>query len=404
VSVEDRLRDARAPGEREAASRAWATVRAAAAHPLDPTEEARSERIGPTRSSRTGPTRRSRLGPAPSARLRLGLAVLASAAGLALIAALTPAGASISRLVRHAVSSPPAHHRAPARPHLPAAGRVLVASPTGAWVVQRGGARRRLAGLRDPAWSPHGLFVAGVRGGALVVLTPAGALRWRLPARDVREPRWSADGLYLAYESGGALHRVWGNGAHDVAVTEGRGAAAWAWRPGIATSAQTFAPELAYVTRSGDLILRHMFTGQVLWRRSLGDLHARALAWSPGGSRLVVVGPRALVLRGRDGRPTGTIPVPGTPLAAAVSPDGRTAAVVGFDGARSALVLAPLTPAGAPTSTPLDVAGRLGAPHFSPDGRWVLVSGGNRWLLVPTHGGAPRTLAAPTGAVAGWVR
>jgi WD40-like Beta Propeller Repeat len=396
VSVEGRLRDARAPGEREAAARVWATVRAAAA-------------AAPAPTSRSSWLRRRSAQPAPrrSARLRPSLlAAAGAAAALALAAALTPAGASISRLVRHAVSAPKPHRVAPAHPHLPSAGRVLLASANGASIVDRNGARHRLAGLRDPVWSPHGIYVAGVRGGALVALTPKGVLRWRLPGRNVRDPRWSADGLYIAYVSSGALHRVWGNGTHDVAVTDGRGARAWAWRPGIATSAQTFSPELAYVTRRSVLILRHMFTGKVLWRRDLGDLDARSLTWSPGGSRLVVVGRRAVILRGRDGRQVGTIPVPlpATPRAAAVSRDGRTAAVTAFDGETTTLVIAPLTPAGAPVRTALTRTGRLGAPTFSPDGHWILLAAANGWQLVPTNGGAPRTVAAARGAVVGWVR
>jgi hypothetical protein len=383
MTVEDRLRDVPAPGEREAASRAWATVRAAAP---------------------AAPPRRVTTGSGP-------FVVLAAAAALALAlaAALTPAGASISRLVRHAVDPPPAHHRAPAHPRLPARGRVLVATPGAAWVVHRSGAAKRLADVRDPAWSPHGIYVAGARKDSLVVLTPAGALRWRLPGRDVRDPRWSADGLYVAYESAGALHRVWGNGAHDVEVTEGRGARAWAWRPGVATSPQTFAPELAYVTRGGELILRHMFTAKVLWRRPLGALRARSLAWSPDGRRLVVVGRRVVILRGRDGKALGTIPVPAgaAPRAAAVSPDGGTAALT----SGGTLVAAPLRPAGAPVRTLLTRPARLGAPTFSPDGRWVLVTSGAKWLFVPVGGGPPRTVtpagrafggAAPR--VAGWTR
>jgi WD40-like Beta Propeller Repeat len=413
VTVEERLRDARAPDEREAAARAWATVRAAAVkQPLDPAESGnvaerpRGDRLRPPRRSWVR-RRSARLGPARSTGVhRALLAAVGAAAALALAAALTPAGASISRLVRHAVSAPKPHRVAPARPHLPSAGHVLVASPTGALIVDRDGTRHPIAGLRDPVWSPHGIYVAGVRGGALVALTPKGTLRWRLPGRNVRDPRWSADGLYIAYESGGALHRVWGNGTHDVEVTQGRGARAWAWRPGIATSAQTFVPELAYVTRRNVLILRHMFTGKVLWRRALGDLHARSLAWSPGGSRLVVVGRRAVILRGRDGRQVGTIPVPlrATPRAAAVSPDGRTAAMTAFDGESTSLLLAPLTPAGAPIRTALTRPGQLEAPTFSPDGRWILLGAANHWLLVPTNGGAPRTVAAAPGPVAGWVR
>jgi hypothetical protein len=146
------------------------------------------------------------------------------------------------------------------------------------------------------------------------------------------------------------------------------------------------------------------FTGQEVAVELRGG--RLSLAWSPGGTRLVVVGRRALFLRGGDGRPLGTIPVPAaaTPRAAAVSPDGHTAAVTAIDGERTTLVLAALTPAGAPVRTALTQTGRLGAPTFSPDGRWILVTNGDRWLLVPTRGGAVRTTAATLGAVAGWVR
>ena len=60
-----------------------------------------------------------------------------------------------------------------------------VCSPSGSgiWVVQNDGSKRLLAGYRDAAWSPHGLYVAAVHGNELRALEPNGQLTGRLGAR-----------------------------------------------------------------------------------------------------------------------------------------------------------------------------------------------------------------------------
>ena len=376
MTVEERLREARAPGEREAAARAWAVVQADAL--------ARKPPDGTGRAAKLRTSRR-----------RVALAS-AGAAALALAATLTPAGASISRFVDRAMSAPARHHAAPPAA-LPARGRVLVATPTATWVLGAHRARRTFPGLHDPAWSPHGRFVAGVRGGTLTVLTPAGRTVWSLPASGARDPSWAPDGRYIAYSRSGSLRLVWGNGTHDTAVAEGSGAAAWAWRPGIADSPQTFAPELAYVTERGTLLLRHMFTGKVLWRRHVGP-DTVSLAWSPGGGWLVAAGHSTRLLRA-DGWIIGSY---GPAQAVAFAPrSSRFALAAG----KQLLLSRATSPSG--IRTVATSRQPFSGPSFSPDGRWLLAAAGQRWVLVRTGLAAPavRTLKPPGGASAqpaGW--
>jgi hypothetical protein len=89
-----------------------------------------------------------------------------TAAVVAIVAAtVTPPGRSVVNSIRDAVGREKVAGVRNAQRELvrlPAPGRLLVQSPRAAWVVQQDGSRRRLGPYRDVAWSPHGLFVAGV--------------------------------------------------------------------------------------------------------------------------------------------------------------------------------------------------------------------------------------------------
>ncbi|CAA9487055.1 MAG: hypothetical protein AVDCRST_MAG85-1008, partial [uncultured Solirubrobacteraceae bacterium] len=192
MTVEDRLRELRAPGEGEARRKAWEL--AAAEH------AARGRR-------------RRRLGP-----------VLAAAAGVvALVGALSPPGDAVADWVedrvRAVVDDRPAPSRAAGLDELPGGGRILVlaADPrtlrdspvplTGSpWIVG-GGVRRSLLGaVNEATWSPRGRFVAATRGSELIAVDLRGRRRWSVAAEaTVRAPSWSPSGFRVAYVAGPEL-------------------------------------------------------------------------------------------------------------------------------------------------------------------------------------------------------
>src|SRR5688500_11676961 len=134
------------PGEHEARVRTWGVVRTAF--------EQRERVAWPRRHWRS--------------------LALAAAAVAAVAAAITPAGQSVVDTFRDAVGRDkvvgvrPAHRELV---RLPAPGRLLLSSPSGAWVV-KGASRRRLGNYRMPAWSPRGKYVAAVRDFELYTLDP----------------------------------------------------------------------------------------------------------------------------------------------------------------------------------------------------------------------------------------
>jgi hypothetical protein len=127
--------------------------------------------------------------PPPAARRPLGLvAGIATVAVVVLIvAAVSPAGRALVRSVRSAVGI---EHAEPALVALPAAGRLLVDSDAGSWIVQADGSKRLLGRYAAASWSPHGLFEVVARGHELAALDPKGNVRWSIE-RDglVRDPR-----------------------------------------------------------------------------------------------------------------------------------------------------------------------------------------------------------------------
>jgi hypothetical protein len=230
----DRLRRAAPPGSADAAARARAVVLAAHA------ERAPARRV-------------RRWGPRTVAATATGL-VLALGAGA--VAATAP-GDRVRSWVDDVVSgSPPPR---PALDRLPAAGRLLVSGPGGAWVVAQDGSRRRLGPYTQPTWSPHGRFVAAVRGRQLVAVDPTGAVRWTLAAAaPVRDPRWGPTGFRVAYRAGPALRVVAGDGSGDRLVAAGVAPVAAAWRPAGSRN------ELTYVSVDGALVAVDVDTGAVL--------------------------------------------------------------------------------------------------------------------------------------------
>src|SRR5205814_5470534 len=119
-------------------------------------------------------------------------------------------------LVRSVRSAVGIEHAEPALVALPSAGRLLVDSTAGPWIVGADGSKRLLGRYTAASWSPHGLFEVAVRGHELAALDPKGTVRWSLErAGLVHDARWSPDGYRIAYLAGSTLRVVAGDGSGD---------------------------------------------------------------------------------------------------------------------------------------------------------------------------------------------
>jgi hypothetical protein len=109
----------------------------------------------------------------PRRRIRPALVAVAAAVLVAIVAAgLTAPGQAVGDWIRDVV-----HPRQKPAPQAPAAvppGRVLTAGSLGPY--------------RDATWSPHGRFAAATTADALLAVTPAGAVRWRVRPGSPRGP------------------------------------------------------------------------------------------------------------------------------------------------------------------------------------------------------------------------
>lgn len=299
--------------------------------------------------------------------------------------ALSPAGASVRRLINRALALPPA---ATATLTLPAPGRLLVSGPGGTWTVAHDGASRRLGSWAQASWSPHGRYIAVSSAHGLAALAPAGSVAWRLTRSGVTDPRWlSPSGYRIAYLAAGDLNVVAGDGSGDSVLAAGVGAVAPAWRP-------SHPYQLAYLTGSGELVVRDAATRRVIWTAVPGAGRPLELSWSPAGDRLLLLGSRRARVYAADGRPLSQIrwSARAPALAGSLSPDGRTLALV-RGGPAAAVQLIDLA---ASRPTPVTVLSGVGLrqPVWSPNGRWLLVTWptADEWVFVRVVGG-PRILA-----------
>ncbi len=312
---------------------------------------------------------------APRPRRRLTLALVTAVVVAA--AALSPPGLAVLGSLRDALTPGTTAHTRAALSSLPAAGRLLVNAPTGAWIVRADGSKRRLGPYRDATWSPHGLYVAAAHGHDLVAVDPEGNVRWSLTRRgSVSAPSWNApDGFRIAYFSGRDLHVVRGDGTHDRLLERIAGPARAAWRPA--------GPQhvLAYRARGGQLFVRDADTGRLLWRTN--QLEApQQLAWSSDGTRLLALGRRRYALFSATGRvlARGRLPFPQLAVAAAFAPRSHSfALVVRRPAAGRSLVL--LEPGGRRLFAG---AGEISGAAWSPDGRWLLLGWrtADQWLFL----------------------
>jgi hypothetical protein len=357
MNAKQALRTTRAPDEGGAENRGWTVVRSAyAERPV-----------------------------AAHKRSQKRLAVLVPAAALTVLTlAFTPAGASVRHWLNDALG---VRHPAPALFSLPAPGRLLVSGPAGSWTVAGDGSARRLGPWRQASWSPHGLFAAVAGANQLAAVDPRGTIKWALARPAVSDPQWYLPtGFRVAYRSGSELRVVAGDGTGDHLVAAHTAPVAPAWRPGHPY-------ELSYIDAAGRLITRDADTAQTIWT-ARAPRNVRALTWSPDGSRLLVVTRTATRVYDHNGTIVATTSAqPGAPiLDAAISPDGRTLALVRGGSAEDVVVVAT---AGAAAHERRVLSGDgLEQVAWSPDGRWLLVSWprADQWVFVRVAG-KPRIAA-----------
>jgi hypothetical protein len=351
--------DEPAPDEREAEDRSWDVVRAAWAEQPRPTYSRSSHRWG----------------------------LLAAAAAIAVVAAaaFSSPGRAVLRSLQHAVRGE--KNAKPALYSLPSGSTLLVESDRGVWVVQRDGSKRLLRGYRDASWSPHGVYLAAVRGSELRALEPDGAVHWSIarPGRLV-SPRWSdatPPCCRIAYVAGRTLRVVNGDGTRDRLVAAGVAPVAPAWRPHTHV--------LAYVDRNGVVQLLEADSGRRL-RTIRPAQRAYGLEWSSDGRFLLVRGGHSFELFGpgtRHLQPLGPGASGAPVIDAALSPNGRSVASVqqvpARDGTRSLLWrYSRLGPEEVRAAAVFAGAGRFADVEWSPDGRWLLLNWptADQWLFI----------------------
>jgi WD40 repeat protein len=370
------LRDAPLPDEAGARDRGWRVVRAAFVE-------------------------RERIHPATRRPAKLLLAAAGVAAVLAIV--LSPAGAKVAAVFRDVTGIGKENAR-PALSSLPTAGRVLVSSGDGVWVVSEDGSKRLLGDYRDATWSPHGLFVAATSHHQLAAIEPgAGTVRWTLARPTVGDPAWAPSGFRIAYRSDGDLRLVAGDGSPDRLLAKGAAGVTPAWRPLsklgrlMVTKLETPPEEVAFVDRTGRIhVVDLRSTGratQAWTARTAARPHE--LLWSSDRRRLIAVETRRVQVYGADGRLERTLNLAADARAgaAALGPAGDTLAVATASTARSGasrgeIELLHLDGGSGPRRV-FSGPGRFSGLAFSPNGRWLLVGwrDADQWLFIPRGGG-----------------
>jgi dipeptidyl aminopeptidase/acylaminoacyl peptidase len=318
--------------------------------------------------------------------------VLALALASVLVAAAVAVAAQPPRFVRHVLgdsgSAPPPRASLSGLP----AGRLLVSSSHGTWIVRGDGTRLPLGPWTAATWSPRGLYVAAWRGRELSAVAPDGRVAWTIAARGaVRDATWSPDGYRIAYRRDDALAVVAGDGTGARVLAQPVAPVAPAWRPGAPHT-------LAWVGAGGRVEVRDVDTGALVWRSAAQVGAVRALSWSADGHRLLARGARRLVVLDVKGTRAWRVRLPrGVEVSAAAwAPRGdrmalavRKASATSVYVTRSALV---------PRRPVFTIFGTLRSLAWSPDGRRLLVrrAEADQWLLL-----SPTTANAPITAIAG---
>lgn len=339
-------------------------------------------------------------------RLALGL----SLAALLAVLLLSPAGAAVRNWVDDTFTAS-APRPEPTLTKVPGGGHLLVQTGEGPVVVQPDGSKRLLGDYEGASWSPHGLFVAAVKGRTLSALEPDGTPRWWITSTQrVAVPRWSPSGERIAYLSGFDLRVIAGDGSEDRLLAgstpgtpyDGGTSPAYvppAWSP-------TGADALAYVTGASRLRILDSETGAIL--AAAPAIHKITwMDWADGGREILEASPGALRLRpvlraGHPSRPAlgkaRRLPLPeaNTVVGAALAPDRPAVAAILTDwrdhGTSSSVVV---YEPGTQSRLLLRVPGSLGQVEWSPDGKRLLVAwpGANQWLFLPLGRGRGRAVA-----------
>jgi dipeptidyl aminopeptidase/acylaminoacyl peptidase len=289
-------------------------------------------------------------------------------------AALSPPGLAVLDSIRDAVRGDQSRVELLS---LPAEGRLLVNSPSGAWVVQQDGSKRLLSGYLDATWSPRGLYIAAARGNELVAMEPNGRIHWTVPRpRPIAVPQWSYEGFRIAYLSGPSLRVVNGDSTDDRLIARRVNVTpvpALAWRP------QTH--ELAYVNNRNQLVLLDVDRRRIRWRRPAAGIEQ--LLWSDDGARLLAVNPSRLRMYSAGGRVVWREdPSESKVVAAAFIRRSHAFAEIRTDGAQSSIhISGPGRFGGRPL---FSGAGDFVGLAWSPDGRWLLVDwrSADQWIFI----------------------
>jgi hypothetical protein len=325
--------------------------------------------------------------PLRRSRLRRPVAAFASVTVLvgALALALSPAGATVGRWIRHALG---VKHAASALYSLPTRGSLLVSGASGTWKVAADGAARRIGPWQSASWSPHALYIAATSAKQLVAVDPHGTPHWALARPAVSDARWyPPTGYRIAYRSRDDLRIVAGDGTGDHLLAAHVGAVAPTWRP-------RHPYEVSYVEASGRVVTRDADTGARIWsvRPRVG---VKELAWSANGARLLALGPAGASIYDSRGRLVDSIrPVPGAALlGGALAPDAHSLALI-RGGADGDVVVGQLVAGGVSKLRAVLSGSGLRQLDFSPDGRWLLVSwpAADQWVFVRVAG-KPRIAA-----------
>jgi hypothetical protein len=267
-------------------------------------------------------------------------------------------------------------------------GRLLVSSSRGTWIVRGDGTRVRLGPWTGATWSPRGLYLAAWSGRELSAVAPDGRVAWTLAApAAVRDARWSPDGYRIAYRRARGLAVVAGDGTGPRVLSASVRPVAPAWRPAEPHT-------LAWVGARGNVEVRDVDTGRVVWRSAASVGAVRELLWSADGRRLLARGPHRLVAIDVRANRVRRIALPRatTVTSAAWAPRGRRVAVAVRGPAGSRVLVA--TSARLPRRPAFAAPGTLTSLAWSPDASRLLVrwTDSDQWLLLPM--GAGRRAAA----------